>query len=146
MQFTFDNFVINTYEDIKPYLDDLLSRELTSKEDTLEWLKDMDNLTIYIQEDASWRSIRHSCNTADEELKKHYMYFITEISPKLAEVDNLLHKKLVNATDISVIEASDKAFFILLRGIRKALEMFREENIPLNTKIAERTKEFGETA
>lgn len=146
MQFMFDNFVLNTYDDIKPYLDDLLARELTTKEDTLLWLKDMDSLQKSITEDVAWRTIRHSCDTADKTYKDAYMYFIQEISPKLSEKDDLLNKKLVNAADISSIEASDEAFFILLRGVRKSIEMFKEENIPLDTQIAEKAKEFGETA
>lgn|GEM_PF-4215828 len=146
MEFVFDPFVLNTYDDIKPYLEDLVNREVKTKEETEQRIKDYDTLQAYIGEDFNRRHVKHTCDTTDEELKKSYNYFITEIGPKLQEVDDLLNKKIVTLPGIAELEQEDEAYMIRMRGIRKALEMFREENIALKTEIAEKERQYGEIA
>ncbi len=144
MEFVFNPFVLNTYEDIKPYLDDLVNREVKTKEETEQWIRDYDALQAHIGENFNRRHVKHTCDTTDEEIKKSYMYFINEIGPKLAEVDDLLNKKIVALPGIEELEKENEAYSIWMRAIRKALEMFREENIPLKTQKAEKERLFGE--
>ena len=51
---------MNSYEDVKPYFDELLAREVNSKEETLQWLADSDDLSAYISEDTNRRYIHQS--------------------------------------------------------------------------------------
>lgn len=54
------NFVMNSFDDVKPYYDELLNREVTTKEETLVWLADSDELSAHISEDISRRYIHQS--------------------------------------------------------------------------------------
>ena len=74
-----------------------------------------------------------TCDTTSEELLQKFQYFATEIEPKIAPYSNELNKKLVDSAYVDQLD-QDK-FFIYLRGVKKALELFREENIPLQTEI-----------
>lgn len=144
MEFVFNPFVLNTYDDVKPYLDDLVAREVKTKEETEQWIKDYDNLNANISENYHRRYVKHTCDTTNEELKNSYNFFITEIAPKLAEIEDKLNKKIITLPGIEELEKEHEGYEIWLRGVRKALEMFREENIPLNTEIAEKSRQFAE--
>lgn len=95
MDFRFETFVLNTYEDIKPYLDDLVVREVKTKEETEQWIRDYDSLQAHISENFAWRYIHQTCDTANEEYKKSYEFFINHISPSLQEVDETLNKRIL---------------------------------------------------
>ena len=146
MSFSFNTFVINTYDDVKPYLDDLVGREVNTKEEAVLWIDDLSKLNGQIQENFNRRHVRHTCDTENEEVKKSYNFFITDISPKLQEIDDVLNKRIITLPGIGELEEENEAYAIRLRGVRKALEMFREENIPLKTEMAEKERLYGEIA
>lgn len=144
MDFTFTNFSFETFDDLKPYFDDLLSRDVKSIEDTKQWVKDYDQLSSHIQEDVNRRYVKQSCDTTDEAAKKRYLDFVSLIWPKLQEIDDAMNKRIVALPFINELKASDKAYEIWLRWIEKSLEMFREENIPLQTTISEKANTYGD--
>ncbi len=74
-----------------------------------------------------------TCDTTDSELLQKFQYFATEIEPKIAPYSNDLNKKLVDSEWVDKLD--HKKYFIYLRGVKKSLELFREENIPLQTEI-----------
>lgn len=86
IDFSFTNFRFDTYEDLKPYYDDLLARDVASIDDTKLWIKDYDQLTSHISENVAWRYVNKTCDTTNSEYEKKYMYFIQEINPKLEAV------------------------------------------------------------
>ena len=74
-----------------------------------------------------------SCDTANEELVSSFQYFATEIDPKISPIGNLLNKKLVESPFVDELD-HDK-YFVYLRAIKKALEIYREENVELFTNL-----------
>ncbi|TWR27427.1 M3 family oligoendopeptidase [Mucilaginibacter pallidiroseus] len=121
------------WENLEPIYAELLQRPINSAAELEQWLKDGSELQAALEEDFAWRYIRMTCDTANEELLQSFQYFATEIEPKTAPVNNELNKKLVDSPYIN--ELDEEKFFIMLRGVKKALELFREENIPLQTEI-----------
>lgn len=144
MDFTFKDFSFETYEDLKPYYDELLSREVKSVEDTKQWIKDCDALEAQISENVAWRYVNKTCDTTNKEYEKGYMYFVQEISPKLQEVSDAINKKIVTLAWIEELAVTVTAYMIWYRWIKKALDMYREENIPLHTQDAEKSSKYGE--
>ena len=122
-----------TWEELHPLFKDLLDRSIDSSAELEKWMLDRSELEAVIEEDAAWRYIRMTCNTADENLLNDFQYFATEIEPKIAPINNELNSKLINSPYIN--ELDQEKYFIYLRSVRKALELFREENIPLLTEI-----------
>ena len=144
VDFTFTNFTFETFEDLKPYFDELLARDIQSLEDTKQWIKDYDQFSSHMQEDVNRRYVKQSCDTTDEVAKKRYLDFITLISPKLQEIDDTMNKKIVVLPFIDELKKTDEAYKIWLRSIEKALEMYREENIPIQTTISEKSNKYGD--
>ena len=121
------------WENLEPLFKELLERPIHSTLELEQWLKDRSELEASLEEDFAWRYIRMTCDTRDEKLLADFQFFATEIEPKIAPLNNELNKKFVHS---QFSEQLDKAkYFVYTRGVKKALELFREENISLLTQI-----------
>lgn len=140
--FVDQELVISNWESVEKYYADLLNREITTSEDFHQWLKDQSELEAILEEDAAWRYIKMTIDTTNEELSKAYTFFVSEIEPKIAPFADKLNRKL-NASEFTTDLESDPAYFILFRSVRKALELYREENIPIQAELAEESQQFG---
>lgn len=142
--FPIQTFVMNSYEDVKPYFDELLAREVKTKEETMQWLTDSDELSAHISEDENWRYIRNSCDTKNEEYKQRYIVYISEIAPKLHEISDLLHKKIISLPALDEIAQENAWYAILIKSIKQAINMYREENVLLQVELSETERLYGE--
>lgn len=136
------NLSIDSWEAIEGYYENLVNRDLTTAEDFKQWLKDQSELEAILEEDAAWRYIKMTIDTRDEDLSKSYTFFVSEIQPKLAPFEDQLNKKLVESEFTKDLE-SNSNFFILFRSVRKALELYREENVKIQAELAEESQKFG---
>ncbi|HEY4322793.1 MAG TPA: M3 family oligoendopeptidase [Mucilaginibacter sp.] len=121
------------WENLEPIFKELRDRPINSVEELEHWLHDRSELEAAMEEDFAWRYIRMTCDTTSEQLLQNFQYFATEIEPKIAPYSNELNKKLVNSEWVDKLHG--EKYFIYLRGVKKALELFREENIPIQTEI-----------
>jgi len=121
------------WDNLSPILDELLQRPIENVTALEQWLKDKSELEAALEEDFAWRYIRMTCDTANEELVSSFQYFATEIEPKISPIGNQLNKKLVESPFIDELD-QDK-YFVYIRAIKKALEIYREENVEIFTKI-----------
>jgi oligoendopeptidase F len=133
---------IDAWEVIKPFFEDLLERTITTLDDYKKWLKDRSELDAVLEEDAAWRYIKMTIDTRDEELSKAYTFFVTEIQPKLAPYEDELNKKLVDSPYFIELQ-NDEAYQIYFRSVQTALNLFREENIPIEAELSEKSQQFG---
>jgi oligoendopeptidase F len=122
-----------TWGNLEPIFNELINRSLNSVKDLEQWLRDRSEIEASLEEDFAWRYIRMTCDTTDEKLLNDFQFFATEIEPKIAPLNNELNKKFIHSP---FTEQLDQAkYYVYVRGIKKALELFREENIPLLTQI-----------
>ncbi|MBE8714240.1 M3 family oligoendopeptidase [Sphingobacterium hungaricum] len=128
------------WESIEPIYVELKERAIESVAELEKWLQDRSELDAVLQEDYAWRYIKMTSDTANEEAVNAFQYFATEIEPKIAPLTNDLDIRLVESPFLDQLD-SDK-YFIYLRKVRKSLELFREENIPLFTQIQLKQQEY----
>ncbi|UEG54717.1 M3 family oligoendopeptidase [Mucilaginibacter daejeonensis] len=121
------------WENLEPIYQELSDRQISNVAELEQWLRDRSELEAALEEDFAWRYIRMTCDTASEELLQNFQYFATEVEPKIAPFNNKLNKKLVDNEFVDQLD--EERYFIYLRGIRKAIELFREENIPIQTEL-----------
>lgn len=121
------------WENIEHLFRELINRTINSKEELETWLKNRSELEAVLEEDFAWRYIRMSCNTADESLLKQFQFFATEIEPQIAPLSKELNEKFINSPHLE--ELDQEHYEVLIRGVKNAIELFREENIPLQTEI-----------
>ena len=119
--FVDDQLVIDSFESVEKYLTLLLDRNLDSIEALRKWLKDKSELEAVLEEDMAWRYIRMSIDTANETFQKAYTFFVTEIQPKLAPIDDALNKKFITCPFHAEL-AEEEAFAIHIRSVKSQLE------------------------
>jgi oligoendopeptidase F len=135
------DFSVTKWELLKPYFDELLERPLNSVEELEKWLKDQSELGAVVSEDMAWRYIKMTCDTANTALRDHFNDFVQNIEPHMAPLNNELNKKLM-ANPLKD-KLTKPGYKIYLRGVQNSIELFREENIPLNTRLQELEQQFG---
>lgn len=140
--FVAPDFVCDSWSKTEAYFSDLVKREWSSKADFMQWLKDKSELEAVLEEDLAWRYIRMTIDTTDEEKSAAYRFFVTEIQPNLAPYEDQLNNKMMQAPWIEEL-AKDEAFAIYFRSAQTALDLFCEENIPLETEINTLSQEYG---
>lgn len=135
------DFTVTTWDALQPYFEQLLVRALSSLADLEQWLKDMSEVEAAVSEDACWRQIRMTCDTTDKVLEDAFTYFCMEIQPKLQPYADKLNRKLIDCPFTK--ELDDQKYFTYLRSVKKSIDLFREENIPLQAELSVMQQQFG---
>lgn len=135
------DFNVTDWDNLKPYFDELLDRKINSVNDFEKWLQDMSEVEAVIGEDAAWRQIRMTCDTENKELEQAFQFFVLEIQPKIQPYADKLNRKLVESPYVK--ELDQKQYFTYLRNVKKNIDLFREENIPLQAEVAVMAQQYG---
>jgi oligoendopeptidase F len=138
-----ETFTITTWEALKPYFDQLLERPLGSVNELKIWFRDRSELEAIMSEDLAWRYIRMTCYTDNESYRKAYQDFIENIQPQMAPVADQLNKKAAASVFLETL-AGEEGFDIMIRNLKKDIEIFRDENVPLYTEIAMETQKYAQ--
>jgi oligoendopeptidase F len=140
--FVKEDLVIDSWEKIKIYFENLLSREIKSEDDLVKWLSDRSELDAVLEEDSAWRYIRMTIDTRDSLLSESYTFFVTKIEPEIAPYEDKLNKKLLDCSFFHTLNEHPD-YQIYFRSIKTALELFREKNIPIEAELSEKSQQFG---
>ena len=135
------DFSITDWKSLEPYFKDLLERKIDSGKDLEKWLKDSSELEAVVGEDANWRQIRMTCDTENKELENAFTFFVMEIQPHIQYYADKLNRKLIESPFTEELD-HDK-YFTYLRNIKKNIDLFREENITLNSELSVMAQQYG---
>ena len=135
-----DDFKLETWEQVIPFYENLKNRVINSISELETWLKNRSELESYLSENMAWRYIKMTCDTTNLESQKAYQFFVEEISPKTAMYSDELNKKSLTLAE--KFGLTGNGYDIMLRGLKKSVEIFREANIELETKIALKQTEY----
>lgn len=136
-----DNFVIDAWEKLLPFYEDLKNREINSLNALEKFLFDRSELEAVLEEDMAWRYIKMNIDTTNKNLQESFEFFVTQISPNIAPYDDVLNKKIIASKFAS--ELKGDAYKIYIRGIKKSIELYREENIPIITQLQTDQQKYG---
>ena len=104
----------------------------------------MSELEAVVSEDACWRQIKMTCDTTDKSLEEAFTYFCMEIQPKIQPYADALNKKLIASPFTKQLD--QQKFFTYLRSVKKSIDLFREENIPLQAELSVMQQQYGAIA
>lgn len=139
-QFVPDDAVLSSWEAIKPYYDQLLDSDLNSAEEVEQWILDLSELEGIVDEEGSRRYIAMTCATDNEEVEKAYLDFVENIEPHLKQVGHKINLKLLDSPYTDKLDQD--LYFVYLREIRNQIELFREENVPLQTELGKLSQQY----
>ena len=136
--------VLTNWEGLEPYFKTLLAQDLDSVATLEKWLQNLSELEAFISEDACWRQIKMTCDTTDKSLEESFNFFCMEIQPKMQPYADALNKKLIACPFTADLDKS--AYFTYLRSVQKSIELFREENIPIQAELSVLQQQYGTIA
>ena len=136
--------VLTNWEGLEPYFKTLLAQDLDSVATLEKWLQNLSELEAFISEDACWRQIKMTCDTTDKSLEESFNFFCMEIQPKMQPYADALNKKLMACPFTADLDKS--AYFTYLRSVKKSIELFREENIPIQAELSVLQQQYGTIA
>lgn len=131
----------DSWNSLKAYFEDLASRPISSLAELETWLLNRSELEAITQEELGWRYIKSTCDTSDIAKQEALDYFISEVEPKLVEYNDILNRKILNCSFTT--ELDKDLYGIYLRGISKEVELYRLENVPIQTELQKLSNEYG---
>ena len=140
MTFIPEDFDASSWENIEPYVDDLIQRNLSCSSCLEKLISDSSNLAEHISETGALLYIGMTCDTENETKKNDFLNFVENVRPKLSKFSDKLNRRI--AEHPSVGDLPDR-YDLMIRGIKSDIDIFREENIPLGveqTKLVTRAQ------
>lgn len=125
---------------IEPFFQQLESRSLETSEALESWIQDRSELMDVINEEGSLRYIRMTCDTENKELETAYFHFLEEISENVKAADDQLKRQFLKSPARRQLER--ERFFVMDRSFQNDVDLFREENIPLETEESKLSQSY----
>jgi oligoendopeptidase F len=135
------NLIIDSWNKLKFLFDNLVERKISSATELEQWMLDRSELITVIGDEIKWSIIKNKIDTTDKELAERFLFWIKEIEPNMDPYEHKLNLKLVESPYLK--ELDQEKYRIYLRGVKNNIEIFREDNIPLNTTMKEKEQEYG---
>lgn len=136
------DFKVNNWETLEPYFKELVERNIETKQDLEQLLKDQSEINAVIDEEATWRYIRMTCDTQDKQLEESFNYFHLHIQPKIQTYTDTVNKKIVQSTFVGQLD--QQKYFTYLRNVREGIELFRQQNVPLQAEASVLQRQYGQ--
>ncbi|MDB5294860.1 MAG: putative family peptidase, partial [Phycisphaerales bacterium] len=127
---------------IEPLYRALLDRPLQAPAAVEAWLADASELTAAVDEYGSRRYIDKSCHTDDPAVERAYLHFVEHVEPALKPLAFELQKRFLSLAAREPLAAADRRYAMLERKWRAEVDLFRPENVPLETELAKLTNEY----
>lgn len=140
-KFLKEDFKVTSWEELRPFFDNLLERKLESIDDLKHWFRDRSELEAVISEDLAWRYIKMTCYTENEAYRKSYQDFVENIQPQIAPVSDSLNKKAAASPYLDKL-AGLEGYDLMIRSLKKDIEIFRQENVPLFTQLSTEAQKY----
>ncbi len=137
-----NDFRIHEVSEVEALFQQLIDRPIGSVQEFETFLEDVSDLESFLSEDMAWRYIRMTCDTQNESIEKDYLFFIQEVQPKIAPFEDLLNQKIVNCEFTNDLR-SQSEYTIYFRALKSAVDLFREENIPLQAELNTLAQEYS---
>jgi oligoendopeptidase F len=133
---------LGRWTQIGPLFDKLeaLAPQCKSPAELGEWLLDWSELSAALDEEASKRYIAMTCHTDSAEAEKAYLHFVEKIEPQLKPRQFELAKMYI-AHPLRK-HLPKQRFHVFDRDTRNQVELFRPENVPLETEEAKLSQQY----
>jgi oligoendopeptidase F len=135
---TIDQVDILRWETYEPYFTDLQQRDV-GQNNLRRWLEDWSMLSAFLQEAGTMVEIKKTLDTTDEKREQDFLDFVNNVHPSAEIADQQLKERF-----LAMIPPGQTVFDleISLRKMKNQADLFREENVPLQTELAKLSNEY----
>jgi oligoendopeptidase F len=141
-KFVPQNSDLGDWPQIAPLFDQLEKRapQIKSAAELETWLLDWSEINAALDEESSRRYIAMTCHTDNADAEKAYLHFVENIEPQLKPRQFELEK--VYAAHPLREKLSRERFNVFDRDVKNHVELFRQENVPLETEEAKLSQQY----
>jgi len=125
---------------VKGLYSQLLERPAPTPRALEAWLLDRSELEAAVSQTGSILNIRMTCQTDDPERAAAYRAFVETVSPVVKAMSDKLDRKYLEARKSVALDA--ERLMVYERAMRADVELFREENVPLETQDTLLSQEY----
>lgn len=125
---------LSRWGQLEPVLAELVDREIPDKSALLAWIRDFTEVESAVSEESSRLYIDMTCFTEDKQKEKAYLEFVANVEPRIREVSDRINRKIAAHPSTDELDGSEYGKWV--QSVRNELELFKKENIPLQTEIA----------
>ncbi|MCA9285054.1 MAG: M3 family oligoendopeptidase [Phycisphaerales bacterium] len=130
------------WENLEPLYQALLDRPIRCPSCLERILLDRSELDATVSEAEADLYIEMTCHTDDEAAQAAYLAFVENVEPKLRQASFDLDRRIVECPFAA--ELDQDRYGVLLRDLKTDVELFRPENIPLQTEITKLDQEYSQ--
>jgi oligoendopeptidase F len=141
-KFVPQNIDLGDWPQIAPLFEQLEHRasQIKSAAELEKWLLDWSELNAALDEESSLRHIAMTCHTDNAEAEKAYLHFVENVEPQLKPRQFALEKIYV-AHPLRE-KLPQPRFQIFDRDVKNHVELFRQENVPLETEETKLSQQY----
>jgi oligoendopeptidase F len=136
------NADLGNWSEVEPLFNKLEERigSITSAGDLERWIIDWSELSAALDEESSKRYIAMTCHTDNSEAEKAYLHFVEHIEPALKPRQFRLEQLYLNQPVRQKL--SPHRYEVFDKHTQVHVELFREENVPLETEEAKLSQQY----
>ncbi len=135
------NFDASSFDAIKKLTDQLLDSPLDTRDQVDAWLESYSQLMMAVDEEGTRRYNHHACNTDKPEAEKAYLDFVENVAAQLEPIEAALQRKYLESDVVK--QGREQSHAIMNRNWAADVEIFRDENVPLQTKVTRLNAEYS---
>ena len=132
-----------SWEELQPLYQELIDRDLHCANCLRRLILDRSELDAAAGEAGTDLYIAMTCHTDDPEAQRAYLEHVENVQPKLKQAAFDLDRKIVQSPHAAGLDQA--RFAVYLRDLKSAVDLFRPENIPLETELAKLDQQYSET-
>ncbi len=132
---------LENWELMSPYFDELTNATIDELGELEKWIEKLSEIGAAIAEELGWRYIHQSRDTENEEKSKRFQEYVGQVIPNVQKISDRLNRKLVASPVFS--ELDENYYLTYLRSLKNELELYREENVPLQAECSQLQQEYG---
>ncbi|PLV59750.1 M3 family oligoendopeptidase [Thermotoga sp. KOL6] len=126
------------WEEVEPVVKELLEMPINSSEEFRSFINRVTNFFDNVREEAGWLYIKMTVNADKEEYAKAYEEFQKNVIARLKPYEQKIKEKIVENERFA-----PRGYEYMVKILRNDVELFREENVPLQVKEAIMAKNYG---
>lgn len=126
------------WKDVEPLVNELLDFPISSSEDFRRFINKVTDFFDQVEEEHAWLYIRMTVNADNKEYAKAYEEFMKEVVAKLRPYEQKIKEKIVENERFAPL-----GYEHMIKILKNDVELFREENVPLQVKESILAKNYG---
>lgn len=132
------------WDALEPLYTGLLERTVGTLGEFEQWLLDRSELDAAASEGRANLYINMTCHTDDKAASAAWTTYLDKVSPNLKPMSSKLDRRQLELFEAFSDEPGVKALHTIERSTRRSIDIFRQENVDIETKIAKLDQKYDE--